>query len=106
MIYIGETGRRFEVRQKEHKKDLKQLEGVKYTRARRKESLMEIHQLVLTDHIASKNLMVNWEDVRLPLRYMDYLAGNSYQLIYFGTDETLCQSYECTTRLGLVAQHL
>ena len=36
MVYIGETGRMFEVRQKEHKKDLKRLEGVKYTRARRK----------------------------------------------------------------------
>ena len=44
MVYIGETGRfeEIEVRQKEHKKDLKQLEGVKYTRARRKESLMQI----------------------------------------------------------------
>ena len=28
MVYMGEMGRRFAVRQKEHKKDLKQLEGV------------------------------------------------------------------------------
>ena len=42
MVYIGEIGRRFRKRQKEHNKDIKQL-GVKYTRARRKESLKEIH---------------------------------------------------------------
>ena len=48
-VYIGEMGKRFEVKQKEHKKDLKQLEVVKYTRARRKESLTEIHQSALTD---------------------------------------------------------
>ena len=29
MVYIGETCRRFEMREKEHKKDMKQLEGVK-----------------------------------------------------------------------------
>ena len=30
MVYIGEMGRRFEVRHKGHKNDVKQLEGVKY----------------------------------------------------------------------------
>ena len=49
------------MRQKEHEKDLKQLEGVKYTRARKKESLIEIHQLALTDHVANKNHMIDWE---------------------------------------------
>ena len=38
MEYIGETGRRIERRQKEHKKDLKQPKGVKYTRAMRSTS--------------------------------------------------------------------
>ena len=47
------------MRQNEHKKDLKQLEGVKYTRARRKESLTEIHQSALMDHVASKNHMID-----------------------------------------------
>ena len=54
MVYVGETGRRFEMREKEHKKDVKHLERVKYTRARRKESLTEIHQLALTDHVPNK----------------------------------------------------
>ena len=51
-MYMGETGRRFETSQKENKKDMKQL-GVKYTRARRKESLV-----ALTDHVASKNIII------------------------------------------------
>ena len=37
-VYIGETGRRYGVREKEHIKDLKQLEGVIYTRAKKRES--------------------------------------------------------------------
>ena len=65
------AGRRLEVRQKEHKKDLKQLEGLKYTRARRKESLTEIHQLALTDHVASKNHTIDGEGVTLPAKEPD-----------------------------------
>ena len=59
MVYIGETGRKVEMTQKEHKKDVKQLEGVNYTRERRKESLIEINQLALTDHITNKNHTIN-----------------------------------------------
>ena len=68
MVYTGETGGRFEIREKEHKKDLKQLEGVKYTRARSKESLTDIHQSALTDHVASKNHTIDWEGVRLTVK--------------------------------------
>ena len=55
MVYIAETGRRFEMRQKEYKRDMKQLERLKNTRTRRKEFLTAIHQLALTDHGMSKN---------------------------------------------------
>ena len=33
-VYIGETGRKYGVKEKKHMKDVKQLEGVNYTRAR------------------------------------------------------------------------
>ena len=66
MVYIGETSRRFKKREKEYKKDVKHLEGVKNTRVRRKESLTAIHQSALTDHIASKNHTIDWEGVRPP----------------------------------------
>ena len=71
-IYLGETGRRFEMRLKEHKKDLKQLEVVKSTLARRKESSTEIHPSALTDHIASKNHMIDGKGVRLLAKEPDW----------------------------------
>ena len=40
--------------------------GVKYTRARRKESLTEIHQSALTDHFTSKNHIIDGDGVRPP----------------------------------------
>ena len=48
-----------QIREKEHKKDMKQLEGVNYTRARRKEFLIEIHQSALTDYVMSKNYPID-----------------------------------------------
>ena len=60
------------MRQKEHKKNLKQVEGVKYARARRKEFLTAIHQSVLTDHVASNKHTIDWEGVRLPAKEPDW----------------------------------
>ena len=37
VVYIGEAGRRYGVREKEYMKDAKQLEGVNYTRAKKRE---------------------------------------------------------------------
>ena len=60
------------LREKEYKKDLKQLEGMTYTRARLKESHMEIHQLAPTDHGASKNHMIDLEGGRFPAKEPDW----------------------------------
>ena len=70
------------MRQNEHKKDLKQLEGVKYTRARRKESLTEIHQSALTDHVMSKNHTINWEGVRLLAKEPDWKKRGVKEAIF------------------------
>ena len=67
-VYVGETGRRFGVREKEHKKDVEQLEGVKYTRSQRKSSLAEQHQSALTDHAAQTNHTIDWDGVKLPAK--------------------------------------
>ena len=48
MVYIGETGRRLQMGGKKHKQDLKQLEGMKFTRARRTESLTKTMSWVRT----------------------------------------------------------
>ena len=65
---IGETGRRFRTRQKEHIKDIEPIEGIKYTSTKQKESLIKIHQSALTDHVASKKHTIEWDDVRLPAK--------------------------------------
>ena len=64
-MYVGETGRRYRVKQKEHMKDVNQIEGVKFTRVRKKESQTKVHQSALIDHIGSWNHTVDWEKVRL-----------------------------------------
>ena len=71
MVYIGETGRRYGVREKEHIKDAKQLEGVNYTRANKRESQTEHHQSALTDHVVVNNRTINWEEVKLPAKDPD-----------------------------------
>ena len=52
---MGETGRRFGTREKEHKRDVNLLEKVKFTRLRKKDSLTEVHPSALTDHVAQTN---------------------------------------------------
>ena len=42
-VYIGETGRQYGVREKEHMKSVSQLECITYTRTRKKESQTELH---------------------------------------------------------------
>ena len=72
------------MRQKAQKKDLKQLEVVKYTKARRKESLMEIHKSAQMEHFASKNHTTDWEGVRLPAKEPDWKKRRVKEVIVIG----------------------
>ncbi len=63
--YIGETGRQFGVRLKEHKKDAESIATRKFTRANRKESTSEFHKSAITDHIAQENHVINWEGAKI-----------------------------------------
>ena len=49
-------------------KDVKQLEGVNYTRAKNRESQTEHHQSALTDHVAVCNHAIDWEGVKIPVK--------------------------------------
>jgi len=71
-VYIGETARKFGVREKEHIKDGKELEGQKYTRAKKKESVTELHKSALTDHAAQCNHVIDWDGVKLPVKDPNY----------------------------------
>ena len=58
--YVGETGRLFETRINEHKKDVEKLEKKHYTRKVRKESVAESHISAITDHVAETNHSIDW----------------------------------------------
>ena len=57
-VYTGVTERRYGLREKEHKRDIKTLEE-KYTRSRKKDSLMEVHPSALINHVV-KNHTIDW----------------------------------------------
>ena len=66
-VYTGETGRRYSITKKEHRKDVDSVGKKKFTRARRKESVAEYHPSALTDHVAQSNHTITWEGVNLPM---------------------------------------
>ena len=49
MVYVGETGRRYGIREGEHKKEVDQISTVKFTRARKEEAKSEVNKSALTD---------------------------------------------------------
>ena len=57
---------------------------MKYTRARRKESLMEIHQSVLMDYVTSKNHTIDCEGVRLLAKEPEWKKRGVKQAIFIG----------------------
>ncbi|XP_072046224.1 uncharacterized protein [Amphiura filiformis] len=63
--YVGETGRPFGVRIKEHQKDSETLKDTKFTRSNRKASTTEQHKSAITDHIAQENHVINWEEASI-----------------------------------------
>ena len=71
-VYTGETARRYGTREKEHVRDGKEVEGVKYTRSRRKESVTELHKSAITDHVGQTNHVINWDGVRLPMKESNF----------------------------------
>ena len=59
--YIGETGRPFGVRKKEHQKDAEKIDNKNFTRASRKLSTTEQHKSAITDHISQDNHVIDWD---------------------------------------------
>ena len=47
--------RRYTVRDKEYQRDVRFLEGGKFTQARKKDSVSEVHPSAITDHAAMNN---------------------------------------------------
>ena len=59
-----EMGMRYGVREKEHQRGVRFLEEVKFTQARKKDSVSEVHPSAITDHVARNNHTVDWKGVK------------------------------------------
>ena len=62
------------MRKKEHRRDVKTLEEKKYTRARKKDSLTEVHTSVIMDDPTKEHHTINWVGVKFPARDTDWTA--------------------------------
>ena len=64
--YIGETGRCFGIRLKEHKDEAEKVErSARFTRLQRKTSESTYHKSALTDHSSQNNHVIDWENSKL-----------------------------------------
>jgi len=59
-IYIGETGRKFGTRLKEHKTEVEATTNKPFTRSQRLSSLLEQNKSALTDDASHNNHFINW----------------------------------------------
>ena len=60
--YIGETGRLFGTRKKEHQDETERMSEKKFTRAARKDSESKQMKSSIADHVANENHLINWEE--------------------------------------------
>ena len=58
--YIGETGRKFGTRLKEHKTEVESITSKPFARNQRASSLSEQNKSALTDHASHDNHVINW----------------------------------------------
>ena len=80
-VYTGETERRYRVREKEHQMDVRSLEEMKFTRARKKELVSELHPSAITDHVTRNNHTIDWEGVKFPSRDCDTIMRGIWESI-------------------------
>ena len=64
--YIGQTGRNFGYRLKEHRQDVDRTTAQKrFTRAEKKASLTEFNKSAITDHAVRENHIIDWDSAKI-----------------------------------------
>ena len=63
--YVGETGRKFGLRIKEHKKEVDSFTAGTQTRASRARESSVTHKSVITDHAVEDNYVIDWDKVKV-----------------------------------------
>ena len=64
-VYIGETRRKFDIRLKEHMKDVESNKKTNYTRSERMSSLTTFNKSAITDHVIQNNHIIDWNGVKV-----------------------------------------
>ena len=63
--YIGESGRQLGTRIKEHKSEAEVASKKAFTRKQRKLSVSKKKRSAITDHVSTKNHIIDWDGVRI-----------------------------------------
>jgi len=74
--YIGETGRKFGSRLKEHKTEVEATTSKPFTRSQHISSLSEQNKSALTDHARHDNHIINWSESTI----LDRESNKRYQM--------------------------
>ena len=62
--YVGETGRKFCLRIKEHKKEMDFFTAGTQTRASRARESSKTHKSAITDHAVEENHVIDWDKAK------------------------------------------
>ena len=66
--YIGETGRKFGLRIKQHKKEVDSFTAGTQTRASTARESSVTHKLAITDHAVEENHVIDWDKAKVVYR--------------------------------------
>ena len=81
-VYIGETEGKFDIRLKEHMKDVESNKKTNYTRSERKSSLTTFNKSAITDHVIQNNHIIDWNRVKVIDREGDTRTGQVKEAIH------------------------
>ena len=91
--YIGETGRAFGIRLKEHQKDVESIPTEqRYTRAEKKEALQVFHKSAVTDHCARENHIIDWSEAKIIDRESERRARQVREAVWIRRKEKECMN--------------
>ncbi|WAR09730.1 hypothetical protein MAR_034806 [Mya arenaria] len=85
-VYVGESGRKFEIRLNEHKKDCETNSNKAFTRSTRKQSESTIEKSAITDHQNINNHEIDWEGARVIERESDWRVRKTKEALCIKTE--------------------